>query len=65
MPNVFIKEATIVITPSNKAVHAKIGEIFEVTQESADALLSSNRGVITLDEPYRIPDEDPKTVAKK
>jgi len=58
MPNVLIKEATIVITPSNETVHAKIGEVFALNQEDADALIGSNRGVYTKETPYRIHDKD-------
>jgi hypothetical protein len=58
MPNVLIKEATIVITPSNEAVHAKIGEVFALNKEDADSLIGANRGVYTKKDPYRIPDKD-------
>ncbi len=67
MPNVLIKEATIVITPSNETVHAKIGEVFAINQEDADSLIGSNRGVYTKEAPYRIPekDESAKETSKK
>jgi hypothetical protein len=63
MPNVLIQEACIVVTPSNEAVHAKVGEIFTVNPDDAGALVGQGRAVLTKEAPYRIPDEDPK--AKK
>jgi hypothetical protein len=65
MPNVLIKEATIVITPSNQAVHAKIGEVFELNKEDADSLIGANRGVYTKEAPYRIPDKPEKDESAK
>jgi hypothetical protein len=63
MPNVLIQEACIVVTPSNEAVHAKVGEIFAVNPDDAGALVGQGRAVLTKAAPYRIPDEEPK--AKK
>jgi len=65
MPNVLIKEATIVITPSNEAVHAKIGEVFELNKEDAGSLIGANRGVYTKEAPYRIPDKPEKDESAK
>ncbi len=63
MPNVLIQEACIVVTPSNEAVHAKVGEIFTVNPDDAGVLVGQGRAVLTKEAPYRIPDEEPK--AKK
>ena len=59
--NVKITDACIVVTPSNEAVHAKVGEIFTVNPDDAKALVGQGRAVYTKEAPYRIPDEeDPK-----
>lgn len=56
--NVLIKEACIVISPSNETIHAKVGEVFTLTNEEAGSIQGSNRGFVTDKDPFRLPDED-------